>query len=157
MDTDIRWEQRLSNYRRALNKLDKAVEIIDAANAPGKAKFKSIEEEEIIKEGLIQRFGYTHELAWQGMKDYAEYQGNTSITGSRDATREAFKLGLITQPEEWMDMLASRNLTSHTYNSETAEEIHNKIMGSYIFLFRAFDNKMESIRSGTQKDIFDKE
>lgn len=154
MSNDIRWEQRFSNYRKALSKLNKAVEIIDAANSPGRVKANSVEEDEILKEGLIQRFEYTHELAWQVMKDYAEYQGTISITGSRDATREGFKMGIITRPEEWMDMLASRNLTSHTYNSETAEEIFDKIMGSYIFLFKGFEQKMETIRSGTQKDIF---
>lgn len=151
---DIRWEQRFLNYRKALSKLDKAVNIIDAANAPGKTA-KSDDEVDVMKEGLIQRFEYTHELAWKVMKDYTEYQGATSISGSRDATREAFKMELIAQPEGWMDMLASRNATSHTYNSETAEEIFDKIMESYIFLFKAFEEKMESIRSGTQKDIFD--
>jgi len=60
---------------------------------------------EILKEGLIQRFEYTHQLAWNVMKDYADYQGNNKISGSRDATREAFKMGLIADAEGWMDMI----------------------------------------------------
>ena len=39
--------------------------------------------EEIIKEGLIQRFEYTYEMAWNVMKDYALYQGYSEIGGSR--------------------------------------------------------------------------
>jgi len=48
------------------------------------------------------------------MKDYFEYQGTTSIMGSRDAVREAFQRGLVADGEGWMEMLQSRNQTSHT-------------------------------------------
>lgn len=78
---------------------------------------------EIEQLGLIKAFEFTHELPWNVMKDYFEYQGNTSITGSRDATREAFRRNLIDDGEGWMEMLQSRNKTSHTYNQEVADEI----------------------------------
>ena len=149
MEDDIRWEQRFANYRKALKKLNIAITVI-AANQGGK------EEEEVLKEGLIQRFEYTHELAWKVMKDYAEYQGNTAITGSRDATREAFKMGLLQEADSWKDMLASRNLTSHTYNADTAEEIYDKISGTYSRLFNDFENKMEMLQSGFQQGMFGK-
>lgn len=84
--------------------------------------------DEMIKEGLIQRFEYTHELAWNVMKDYAEYQGNNSVGGSRDATREALQLKIIEYGEVWMDMIQSRNKTTHTYNESTANEIYGKII-----------------------------
>ena len=64
---------------------------------------------DLEEQGLIQRFEFTHELAWNVLKDYFEYQGNTAITGSRDATREAFNKGLIENGEEWMVMIKSRN------------------------------------------------
>lgn len=71
----IRWQQRFSNYRKALVKFNQAVELLS----------KHIEHEdtldELLQEGLIQRFEYTHELAWKVMKDYAEYQGYTDIRG----------------------------------------------------------------------------
>jgi nucleotidyltransferase substrate binding protein (TIGR01987 family) len=79
------------------------------------------------------------------MKDYFEYQGNTSITGSRDATRESFQKGLIENGEEWMEMIKSRNQSSHTYNQDTATEINNKIKNSYYSLFQLFLIKMESL------------
>src|SRR5690554_1536218 len=118
---DIRWEQRFSNFLKAFDKLDQAVAKIKKDY--GIDEKGNIDEDDflddIIKEGFIQRFEYTHELAWNVMKDYAIYQGNTSITGSRDAVREAFGTGLITDGKTWMNMIASRNKTSHTYNEAT--------------------------------------
>jgi nucleotidyltransferase substrate binding protein (TIGR01987 family) len=110
---------------------------------------------EMIKEGLIQRFEYTHELAWNVMKDYAEYQGNSTIGGSRDASREALQLKLISEGEIWMDMIISRNKTSHTYNEETANEIYSKILKEYYPAFVKFRNLMEEKRSGKQGQIFE--
>jgi len=155
MAKDIRWIQRFSNYQKALRKLNIAIERINEETDEEPDLDEDLEE--ILKEGLIKRFEYTQELAWNVMKDYAEYQGNTSITGSRDAIREAFKMGLIVDAQAWMNMLRSRNLTSHTYNSETAEEIHDEITDSYIFLFNAFEEKMSQLMHGSQLDLFGKE
>ncbi|MCF8303341.1 MAG: nucleotidyltransferase substrate binding protein [Bacteroidales bacterium] len=147
MEQDIRWEQRLSNFKKALHKLEKAVEIIHR-NQQGYSAGEDEESiEEVIREGLIQRFEYTHELAWNVMKDYAEYQGNYHIKGSRDATRLAFKMGLIADGEIWMDMLKSRNETSHTYNEEIAKEIYDKVIEKYLPLFEEFDLVMEKLKS----------
>jgi nucleotidyltransferase substrate binding protein (TIGR01987 family) len=157
---DIRWEQRFSNYRKALAKFRSAVRIIRDFDEDEREASNQDEEllngvEQLQKEGLIQRFEYTHELAWNVMKDYSEYQGNTNVKGSRDATREAFKMQLITDGETWMDMIETRNDTSHTYNEEITEEIFLKIVNSYFPLFTAFENKMEDYRSGKMDDIFD--
>jgi nucleotidyltransferase substrate binding protein (TIGR01987 family) len=103
---------------------------------------------ELIKEGLIQRFEYTHELAWNVMKDYAEYEGNPNISGSRDASRETFKLQLVSNGEIWMDMIGSRNKTSNTYNEEIANEIYAKILKEYFPAFLEFKKIMEEKRTG---------
>ncbi len=79
------------------------------------------------------------------MKDYFFYQGNSSITGSRDATREAFANGLIMDGEGWMEMVASRNKTSHTYNQAVAEGIVEQIVTRYHSLFQMFLEKMKAI------------
>lgn len=156
---DIRWEQRFSNYRKALKNLNKAIEIVKNKyfdNINGESEiFDDLEE--IIKEGLIQRFEYTYELAWNLMKDYAEYQGKTEIKGSRDATREAFKMKLINNSELWMDMLMSRRATSYTYNEDTAEEILQKIINDYHIEFLEFEKTMEQLRIGKTGTIFDKD
>lgn len=137
---DIRWYQRLNNYEKALDQLNKAVEI---------TKERTLSELE--QQGLIQSFEFTHELAWNVMKDYLYYQGNTEIRGSRDATREAFHLNLITHGEIWMDMLTSRNKTSHTYDETTAAEIAGNIKEKYIVLFNEFSKKMVALRDSDQK------
>ncbi len=133
---DIRWEQRLANYSTALAQLAKAVELA------GQRPLSDLE-----KQGLIQAFEFTHELAWNVMKDYFIYQGNSSITGSRDATRESFNKGLIADGEGWMEMIKSRNLSSHTYNQNVAEEIVDKIITQYHALFQAFLLRMQGLRS----------
>lgn len=153
MEKDIRWEQRFSNYIKAIDKLSQSVKYIqENFNAE-----ESLDDEvldEMIKEGLIQRFEYTHELAWNVMKDYAEYQGNPNIGGSRDASREAFQLKLVTNGHIWMDMITSRNKTSHTYNEETANEIYDKILKEYYPAFIEFKDTMEEKRSGNQQNLF---
>ncbi|OMQ13220.1 nucleotidyltransferase substrate binding protein [[Flexibacter] sp. ATCC 35103] len=154
---DIRWEQRFSNFNKAISKLEESVNYI-------KHKYLNEEEElhtedlehvveELIKEGLIQRFEYTHELAWNVMKDYAFFQGNSTVGGSRDATREAFNLQLIENADIWMDMIQSRNRTSHTYNEEIANEIFSKIINDYFQLFLNFQATMEEKRSGEQTNL----
>lgn len=134
-DKDIRWIQRLNNYRKALNRLTQAVRIV--AGQMGSEE----DIDDLLKEGLIQRFEYTHELAWKVMKDYAEYQGYTDIRGSRDAIRKAFEMGLITD-KRWMESIEDRNMTSHNYDDETAEEIYEAIVNTYHPLFMAFEEKM---------------
>lgn len=74
--------------------------------------------------------------------------------GSKDATKEAFAAGLILEGEVWMDMIISRNKTSHTYNEETADDIFLKIMNDYYSEFLSFRDKMEALRSGKKGEIF---
>ena len=91
------------------------------------------------------------------MKDYAIYQGNTAVGGSRDATREALQLHIISEGKVWMEMIVSRNKTSHTYNEDTANEIFTKIMDEYQPAFIAFQKVMEEKRSGMQQNLFEEE
>lgn len=132
---DIRWIQRFDNYRKALRLLGQAVEIVSRRANEDEAV------EDLLKEGLIQRFEYTHELAWKVMKDYAEYQGYTDIRGSRDAFRKAFEMGIITD-KRWMESIGDRNLTSHNYDDETAEAIYKAVANVYYPLFIQLENTM---------------
>jgi nucleotidyltransferase substrate binding protein (TIGR01987 family) len=136
---DIRWQQRFSNYRKALAQLEKFIV---------KDELSDLEEQ-----GLIKAFEYTYELAWNTMKDYLEYQGILEVAGSRDTIRESFKINLISNGEEWMDMLVSRNLTSHSYNEETADEIADAVVNVYFDLFKLLETKFENLRSGNQNEI----
>lgn len=131
---DIRWIQRLDSYQRASKQLSNAVEL------ENKRELNDLE-----KQGLVQAFEFVFEIAWNLMKDYFLYQGNPDITGSRDAIRTAFKLGLIENGEGWMEMIKSRNQSSHTYNEAVANEICKKIVSLYQPLFISFRLKMENL------------
>jgi nucleotidyltransferase substrate binding protein (TIGR01987 family) len=139
---DIRWEQRFSNYRKALGQPQKFIE---------KGELSELE-----AQGLVKAFEYTFELAWNTLKDFLEYRGQTDIYGSRDAIRKAFGLGLIVDGEGWMDMLQSRNKTSHTYNEATAEEICRAVRERYYELFQRLRTKLEGLRSGSTSSNFEK-
>ena len=115
-NSNLRWIQRLSNFSRALLQLENAVNLA-----------KERELTDLEKQGLIQLFEFTHELSWNVIKDYLTYQGGAElITGSRDATREAFNRGLLENGEAWMEMIKSRNKTSHTYDLKVATILSKK-------------------------------
>ena len=120
MAEDIRWKQRFDNYLRAFETLRRGVDL---------ARQRDLSELE--QQGLIQGFEFTHELAWNVLKDYLEETGISGIIGSKGATREAFKNGLIVDGESWMEMIKARNLSSHTYNLDTAEEVVTNILSRF--------------------------
>ena len=142
---NIRWQQRFANYRKALVKLTQPVDLLSKQTG-GETVV-----DELLQEGLIQRFEYTHELAWKVMKDYAEYQGYTDVRGSRDAIRKALEMNLI-DDKRWMETIEDRNLTVHNYDNEIASEIYNNIMNVYAPLFIAFEHKMQSLIEPTLFD-----
>jgi nucleotidyltransferase substrate binding protein (TIGR01987 family) len=86
---------------------------------------------ELEEQGVIQAFEYTHELAWNVLKDFLEEQGLRDLYGSKDSSREAFKRGLIENGDIWMDMIQSRNLTSHTYNRNISQKIVQAVLEHY--------------------------
>ena len=134
---DIRWKQRFNNYLKAFQTLVEAVELA-----------RTRELSKLEEQGMIQSFEFTHELAWNVMKDYFEYQGNTAITGSRDAIREAFRRGLIADGEGWMATIASRNRSSHTYDESTATKLADEIAKRYLPFFESFNQHMETLSHG---------
>jgi nucleotidyltransferase substrate binding protein (TIGR01987 family) len=101
--------------------------------------------EAIVKEGIIQRFESTHELAWKVMKDFLEYEGHQNITGSRSATRVAFNIDLVKEGQVWMDMIDSRNKTVHTYHENILEQEYKKIVEAYFSCFSKFYEKMKTL------------
>ena len=133
MEQDVRWKQRFANYNKALNQLSEGI----TNNGVNPAS--------IIKEGIIQRFEFTHELAWKVMKDYLEYKGYQNVSGSRTATREAFNKGLLARGQVWMDMIESRTNTVHTHNENILEDEFKNIVNNYFQVFIEFQTKMNSL------------
>ena len=125
---DVRWLQRLSNFSKALAQLDEAMELMQLRQLS-----------RLEKQGVIQAFECPNELARNTFKDFLLWQGIEGIIGSRDTIREAFSQGLIEEGQGWMNMLADRNRTSHTYNEETAEAILSNISQQHHILLKALE------------------
>jgi nucleotidyltransferase substrate binding protein (TIGR01987 family) len=132
---DIRWIQRFHNFSKALSQLAEAVDLA------GQRELSKLE-----KQGMIQAFEFTHELAWNTLKDFLENRGVQNIFGSKDATREAFKSGLLENGETWMDMIKSRNQTTHTYDEATVLEIVDAITDAYFTEFNALQARLNKLR-----------
>lgn len=133
MQQDIRWKQRFDKYKQALHLLESAV--LEYADT----------EIDIIKEGIIQRFEFTHELAWKVMQDYLKAQGEVDVFGSKIATRLAFNRELINQGEIWLDMIETRNITVHTYDEKILNEQFQKVVNNYLPLFLQFQQRLEKL------------
>lgn len=133
--TDIRWIQRFNHFLKALAQLREAVELA------GQRPLSKLEEQ-----GLIQAFEFTHELAWNTLKDFLESRGVQNLYGSKDSTRKAFETGLLENGAAWMDMIQSHNLTSHTYDEATAAQIASAICNTYFAEFDTLRLKLEELK-----------
>jgi len=131
MTSDIRWIQRFDSYKKALAVLERAV------SAGQERKLNELEEQ-----GLIQGFEFTFELSWKLLKDYFESKGFKDFHGSKDTFKLAFQEGLINEGEIWMEMIDSRNRSSHTYEESVAKQIISRILSKYFFKFKELSKKM---------------
>lgn len=134
-----RFEERKEDYKKALIKLQEALE---------QEKKQSLSEDtmQIIIDGVLHRFEFTFELAWKTMKDYLEYMGITNKTGSpRENIQQAFKQGIIEDGEVWIKIMLSRNELSHLYDEEASRRIYNNIKNIYIKEFQKLEEKFEQI------------
>ena len=123
---DIRYKQRYQNFLRALTLLR------DGFDKEGDKKFSQLE-----KEGLIQRFEYTFELAWKTFKDYLEYSGvQLEEATPRKVIKACAKAGIFSHAgidaDIYLNMMLERNLLSHTYDLERFEKALIKIENEYL-------------------------
>jgi nucleotidyltransferase substrate binding protein (TIGR01987 family) len=137
---DIRWHQRFSNYKKALSKLAEVAE---------NREFDQLSELE--KEGLIQRFEYTFELAWKTLQDLLRFKGYMDISGPNPVLDQSFKDGYINNAESWKKLKKARELTSHTYNSETADEVSMAVLNEFYPLFVDLLQKFENEKKKDNK------
>jgi nucleotidyltransferase substrate binding protein (TIGR01987 family) len=118
---DIRWQQRLTNFERALRLLREAM-------AEGPEALNQLE-----KEGVIQRFEYCFELAWKTVKDYMEASGVVfDVVMPRQVIKEAFAAKVLNDGATWIAILDHRNLLSHTYNPVVFEQAVAAIHQRYL-------------------------
>jgi nucleotidyltransferase substrate binding protein (TIGR01987 family) len=126
---EIRWRQRLENFRLAMRELE---------DACAKTRYTKLE-----RAGLIQTFEFTFELAWKVLKDLLFYQG-FDVKTPRDTLRQAFEAGLLDEndTEALLDALGKRNLLAHTYR-ELAREAETLIKQRYWPALRHLLDRLE--------------
>jgi nucleotidyltransferase substrate binding protein (TIGR01987 family) len=121
MNPDIRWKQRFQNFDRAYVLLRQALDRGPSALSP------------LEKEGVIQRFEYSFELAWKTVKDFLEEGGLViSPVTPRQVLKDAFAAKVLTDGQAWIDMLDHRNLLSHTYDFSVFEKAVDAIAARYL-------------------------
>lgn len=126
-----RFNERKDDYKNALTRLKEALRE---------------EPSEIVIDGILHRFEFTFELAWKTIKDYLEYMGISEKTGSpRENIQLAYKQGIISDGELWIEIMLARNSLSHLYDEEASRNIYNKIKTSYIKAFEELEEKFENI------------
>lgn len=114
---EIRWQQRLQNFSKAMGHLKNAL---------------TIEHPDMVqKAGIIQLFEMCFELAWKLLKNYLEEQGFQDVKSPRAALKKALEVGLIQHGHEWMHLLEDRNLTNQIYEEEKANEMIQLISQKY--------------------------
>lgn len=130
---DIRWKQRFEHFVNAFRQLKNAKQLKQERDFT-----------ELELQGGIQAFEVSQELSWKVMKDFLEEQGKTDLFGSKNAVKEAFNVGLISNGDVWLDMIKSRNITSHIYDEKEIIAILEIILNDYFTVFIDFENKMKS-------------
>ena len=114
--------QKIENYKRAIAQLEEAV-----------SRYQLSPEDTLYRDGLIQRFEFTVELAWKSIKEYLEDQGVVlSIASPRGILKEAFAAGILDDGEQWNAILTARNLTSHFYDETPAAGIARQICTEFL-------------------------
>ncbi|MEI6856508.1 nucleotidyltransferase substrate binding protein [Psychrilyobacter sp.] len=121
-----RWDERISDYKNALERLKEAIEESKTINSS------------TIRDGVIQRFEFTLELSWKVMKYFLNSEGLTEAKAPRSTIRTGFNNEIIQDAKLWIDMIEDRNLTTHTYSQSTSDEIYEKIVSSYYEELKTF-------------------
>jgi len=118
-------EAKLSNFKNALQRLKEAVE-----------QLEQNETNDLLRDGLIQRFEFTYELAWKATREYLKELGIVDRNSPKTVFKEAYAQKIIIDETNWLLMLKDRNTMSHMYSEELSQEIARRIVDNY---HRAFE------------------
>ena len=124
MNEEIRWRYRFRNFSRAYSLLSEALE-------------RAIEDlNQLEREGVVQRFEYTFELAWKTLKDHLECSGVIlNPVTPRNVFQEAASAGLVMDGQVWEEMIKDRNKMSHRFDCDLFEEVLANVRGNYLPAF----------------------
>ena len=141
---DIRWIQRFNNYRKALARLGEAVALSEERDLS-----------DLEQQGLIQGFEFTFDLAWKTLQDYLRHHKRPNDNGGPNVIIEqALADGIIKGDEVWKAMKKSRDLSSHSYNGETADDIAENILDTYHGLFIQLETRLRLEQINEEKNLF---
>ena len=141
---DIRWIQRFNNYRKALARLGEAVALAEERDLS-----------DLEQQGLIQGFEFTFDLAWKTLQDYLRHRKRPNDNGGPNVIIEqALADGIIKGDEVWKAMKKSRDLTSHSYDGETADDIAENILDTYHGLFIQLETRLRLEQINEEKNLF---
>lgn len=144
---DIRWIQRFNNYRKALARLGEAVALAGERDLS-----------ELEQQGLIQGFEFTFDLAWKTLQDYLRHHNRPNDNGGPNVIiTQALADGIIKGDEAWKAIKESRNLTSHSYDGETADDIAQNILNSYYSLFIQLETRLRLEQINEEKNLFNQD
>ncbi|MBS1667604.1 MAG: nucleotidyltransferase substrate binding protein [Bacteroidetes bacterium] len=144
---DIRWVQRFSNYRKALARLGKAVTL---------AKERDLSDLE--QQGLIQGFEFTFDLAWKTLQDYLRHHHRPNENGGPNIIiTQALADGIIKGEEGWKAMKKSRDLSTHSYDEQTADDIADNIINTYHGLFIQLETRLQLEKINAEKNLFNQD
>jgi nucleotidyltransferase substrate binding protein (TIGR01987 family) len=139
---DVRWIQRFNNYRKALARLADAVALTEERNLS-----------DLEQQGLIQGFEFTFDLAWKTLQDILRERNNPDANGGPNVIiTYSLDNGYIKDFEGWKAMKKSRDLTSHSYDEETADDIADKIVNKYHGLFIQLETRLQLEKINQEKN-----
>lgn len=121
-------EQTLKNFDKALISLEVNIQKI-------KIKPKSDDDYDIYRDSTIQRYEYSIELSKKLMSKYIE-EIDKKVAGQKLILKKAFEFDLI-ESDIWFNMIDDRNITSHEYNENLANELLENIF-TYVSVLREF-------------------
>lgn len=125
-------EAKLSNFKNALQRLKEAVQ-----------QFEQDDTNDLLRDGLIQRFEFTYELGWKTTREYLEELGIVDRSSPKTVFKEAYAQKIIIDETNWLLMLKDRNTMSHMYSEELSQEIARRITDSYLGEFELLLSELE--------------
>jgi nucleotidyltransferase substrate binding protein (TIGR01987 family) len=126
-----KFDTKFGNFGKAVQRLKEAVAELQTGTAS-----------DVVRDGVIQRFEFTYELAWKSMKEHLQSIGIVDVNSPKAIIKEAFAQQIILNEAAWLQMLSDRNLTSHVYKESLAVEISDRITGLYVAEFEKLIARM---------------
>ena len=118
------------------------------------ADFKLAANNDIYRNGVIEQFNLTFELAWKALQEILRLHGAEGVdTGSpREILQLGYKLGFVNDSAVWLLMLKKRNTSVHIYNEQEVDEMILLIRDSFIPAFVALEKTLREKLAEAESD-----